>query len=54
MMQLKGSCFSNSDPVHPPPVTVTNEGLGQDSLLNMQQSGGDWHPGWGVDPSNTH
>ena len=33
----------------PNPVTVTNEGLGWDSLLKMVHNpGGDWHPGWGV------
>ena len=31
-----------------PPVFVTNEGLGWDSLQKKTYSCGDWHPGWGV------
>ena len=32
-------------------MPVTNKGLGWDSLLEMVHNpGGDWHPGWGVDP----
>ena len=42
--------------VHPPhPVTVVNKGLIRDSLLKMfHDPGGDWHPGWGVDPRCIH
>ena len=33
------------------PETVTNKGLGWDSLLKMVHNpGGDWNPVWGVDP----
>ena len=34
-------------------MPVINEGLGWDSLLKMVHNpGGDWHPGWGVDPND--
>ena len=35
-------------PPPPQPVTLANEGLGWDLLLNMfHNPAGDWHPGWG-------
>ena len=44
--------FSPSPQAGIHPVTVGNEGLGRDPLLKMVHNpGGDWHPGWGVDPN---
>ena len=38
--------------VVPPPSNSGNEGLGWDSLLKMvHNTGGDWHPGKGDNPS---